>query len=98
MEPVHSRGHGVIRSQLLLPFVGLLCIPASPRWQFLPWNGLEAGVTTQNLVHEVVYASLVTLDLALLPMVESREAQTLVGVEDDGGGQLRRLEEILQCE
>jgi len=79
----HCSGHRVGRSQLLLSFIAFLRIPAGPSWQFLSWNGFEAGITTQNLVHEVVYASLVAFDLTLLPMVEGREAQALVGVEHD---------------
>merc|ERR1712137_848489 len=74
---------------------GLLRIPLGPSWQLLARHHLEARVTAKDLVEELRQALLIALDLIVLPMVELRETQPLVGVEDHCRRQHNGLEERL---
>mmetsp|Transcript_106855 Transcript_106855/g.300421 ORF Transcript_106855/g.300421 Transcript_106855/m.300421 type:complete len:456 (-) Transcript_106855:55-1422(-) len=71
----------------------LLCLPRGPSWQLLARHHLEARISPKDFVKKVGKTSLVALDLVVLAMVQGREPQALVGIEDNGRWQHRRLEE-----
>mmetsp|Transcript_8609 Transcript_8609/g.27406 ORF Transcript_8609/g.27406 Transcript_8609/m.27406 type:complete len:460 (-) Transcript_8609:55-1434(-) len=71
-------------------------VPLRPSRQLLARDHLEARVAAQDLVEEPGDAALVSLDLALLAVVQLGEAQALVRVEDHCGGQLGGVEEGLE--
>merc|ERR1712139_295277 len=91
-----SAGQEMRSLQLFLARLGSLWVPCRPGWQLLTGNRCEPGIATEDLVHEACDACLITLDLTILTMIKLCESKTLVGVEDDTRGQLRRREEILE--
>merc|ERR1712039_597419 len=65
--------------------LGLLArgIPLSPLGQLLPGNDFETSVASEHFVQQLFNSLLVALDLVVLAVVKFREAQPLVGIEDD---------------
>merc|ERR1719150_2392978 len=58
-------------------------IPLSPFGQLLPGDDFETSVASKHFVQQFLDPLLVALDLVVLAVVKLREAQTLVGIEDD---------------
>merc|ERR1711908_17785 len=83
----HAHAHSCLQNcyghclQLLLGLL-LRCITLRPTWELLARHHLEPSVSAKDLLDEVRDASRIALELSILAVVQGRESQALVRVED----------------